>query len=132
MSQTLDLEIILQRLCAEDPRYDAKAYLFALGALQHAAQALSQPRHLTGTEVALAARDLAIDQFGLMAPQVLDHWGIRSTLDIGVVIFRLVHAGVLSAQPEDRVEDFADVYEFDEAFFQQYPWCSRITQRLRS
>jgi uncharacterized repeat protein (TIGR04138 family) len=47
---------------------------------------------------------------------------VRSTADIGDVVFTLVELGLLISQPTDRREEFADVFDFDEAFEREYPW----------
>jgi uncharacterized repeat protein (TIGR04138 family) len=51
-----------------------------------------------------------------MARTVLEHWGIRSTTDVGALVFALVECGILIKQEEDRPDDFKDVFDFDEAF----------------
>jgi uncharacterized repeat protein (TIGR04138 family) len=55
-------------------------------------------------------------EYGPMALSVLNHWGIQSTMDFGEVVFHLVDKGVLGKTEDDRREDFADGYSFDEAF----------------
>ena len=60
--------------------------------------------------MAWACRDLAWEQFGLLAPAVLSHWGITSTTSVGRVVFALVEAGLLVAQPGDSVDDFTDAF----------------------
>jgi uncharacterized repeat protein (TIGR04138 family) len=72
--------------------------------------------------LAEACRDLALDRYGVMARLVLDHWGVRSTSDMGDVVFTLVDLGLLISQPTDSRLDFADVFSFDQAFERDYPW----------
>jgi uncharacterized repeat protein (TIGR04138 family) len=57
-----------------------------------------------------------------MAKVVLDHWGIRSTLDIGDIVFTLVDLGLLISQPQDSRDDFYGVFDFADAFDREYPW----------
>src|SRR5690606_34101129 len=83
---------------------------------------LEKPRHISGAELAEGARALAIDQFGPLARTVLEHWGIHSTADLGEIVFALVEAGILVAEPEDRIEDFVGLFDFEEAFDRDYPW----------
>ena len=61
-------------------------------------------------------------QDGLLAPAVLSHWGITSTTSVGRVVFALVEAWLLVAQPGDSVDDFTDVYDFTQAFRSGYVW----------
>jgi uncharacterized repeat protein (TIGR04138 family) len=53
---------------------------------------------------------------------VLEYWGLRETTDVGDIVFGLVECGVLIKQDEDTLDDFADVFDFDDAFEQDYPW----------
>ena len=71
-------------------------------------------------------RDLALDRFGLLARSVLAHWGIVCTEDVGDIVFALVEGGVLVKQDEDRIEDFRDVYDFEEVFESAYPWGGQL------
>lgn len=108
-------------LRARNPRYQEAAYVFVLSALNYVLERLSEPRHITGREMAEGVRDLALDRFGPMARTVLEHWGIESTGDVGEIVFALVEAGVLIKQDEDSRTDFNDVFDFDDAFETHYP-----------
>ena len=121
---------VLARLRAEEQdRYDERAYLFVLQAVEFIQTTLEVRRHVSGAELAWACRDLAVQQFGLLAPQVLAYWGVHRTGDFGCLVFTLVRAGLLSTQPRDREEDFAAVYEFDAAFGEPYAWAGVATLR---
>ncbi len=120
--ETPTLHETLGQLQRRNPRFSAEAYLFVLGGLNRKLGELDRPRHITGTELAEAVRDLAIARFGLLARVVLEHWGVHSTEDMGEIVFLLVDHGVLSKQETDRREDFADVYSFEEVFESEYPW----------
>jgi uncharacterized repeat protein (TIGR04138 family) len=120
-SMILD-EDVLDRLRERYPRYHETAYVFVLSALHYVLERLDEPRHISGRELAEGVRDLAIERFGPMARTVLEHWGVRSTADVGQLVFALVECGILIKQDEDDLGDFADVYSFDEAFGQDYPW----------
>jgi uncharacterized repeat protein (TIGR04138 family) len=56
-----------------------------------------------------------------MARTVLEHWGIRRTTDVGEIVFALVECGVLIKQDEDSLDDFANVFDFDQAFERDEP-----------
>jgi uncharacterized repeat protein (TIGR04138 family) len=113
---------IMDRIRLREPRFDERAYLFVLAALEYSQQRLTERRHISGRELALSCRDLALERFGVMARLVLDHWGIRSTSDIGDVVFTLVDLGMLMSQPTDTRDEFVAVFDFDRAFEQDYPW----------
>lgn len=115
---------LLAELRRRESHYDEQAYLFVLGGIEYLQARLPARRHVTGPELANACRDAALEQYGLMARQVLTHWGIRRTEDIGRIVFALVEVGLLMTQPGDREEDFRAVYDFAEAFSETYQWDS--------
>jgi uncharacterized repeat protein (TIGR04138 family) len=119
---------LLEKLREQNPRYSDAAYLFVLSALQHAIDRLDEPRHITGQELAEGVKDLAIEQFGPMARTVLEHWGIHATSDMGAIVYALIDCRVLIKQESDSLDDFRDVFEFDDAFDRDYPW-GRLEQR---
>lgn len=126
MSELSFRDGIMDRIRLRERRYDERAYLFVLAALEFCQRRLEERRHITGQELAQGCRDLALERFGVMARLVLDHWGIRSSADIGHVVFALVGLGMLLSQPTDTPEDFADAFDFDQAFGRDYPWCAGI------
>lgn len=126
MSELSFRDGIMDRIRLKERRYDERAYLFVLAALEFCQQRLDERRHITGQELAEGCRDLALERFGVMSRLVLEHWGIRSTADIGNIVFALVELGMLLSQPTDTREDFQDVYRFDQAFERDYPWGAGI------
>lgn len=112
----------LDALVVRDPRFHRSSYLFVLASLQNVMDSLEQPRHVSGGELARGVRTLALSRYGPLARTVLEHWGIHSTEDVGRVVFALVECGILTKQDEDRLEDFAQVFDFEEAFEREYPW----------
>jgi len=122
MTELQFAEEILDQLRERYPRFHGKAYLFLLSSLHSVLEELDAPRHISGRELAGGVRDLALERFGPMARTVLEHWGIHTTQDLGDIVFALVECGVLIKQDDDRREDFRDVYDFEEAFEQDYPW----------
>jgi uncharacterized repeat protein (TIGR04138 family) len=117
---------IMDRIRLRERRYDERAYLFVLAALEYCQQRLDERRHITGQELAEGCRDLALERFGVMSRLVLEHWGIRATADIGNIVFTLVELGMLLSQPTDSPTDFVDVFSFDQAFERDYPWGAGI------
>ena len=113
---------VLDRLRASHPRFHETAYLFVLSALHFSLERLSEPRHLSGRELAEGVRDLALIRYGLMARTVLEYWGITTTSDLGEIVFALVDAGVLIKQDEDSHADFVDVFDFGKEFERMHTW----------
>ncbi len=77
-------------------------------------------QHVTGQDLSRAARDFALSQYGYLAKMVLNDMGIRVTGDIGEIVYNLIGIGKMSKTPGDRREDFDDVFDFAEAFDNQY------------
>lgn len=117
---------IMDRIRLRERRFDERAYLFVLGALEYHQGRLPERRHITGRELAEACRDLAIERYGVLARLVLEQWGIRSSGDIGDVVFTLVDLELLMSQPTDTRDEFVDVFDFDRAFEREYPWCGAL------
>jgi uncharacterized repeat protein (TIGR04138 family) len=126
MSSIVFAEGVMDRLRERHPRFHETAYLFILSALQYVLERVPEPRHLSGAELAEGVRDLALERFGPMARTVLEYWGIHSTMDLGELVFALVDCGILIKQEDDEPEDFADVFDFEEAFERDYPWGKNI------
>ncbi|WZO96024.1 hypothetical protein EP7_002997 [Isosphaeraceae bacterium EP7] len=122
----------LARVVARDARYTIHAYFFVFEALEYTkvlkakARAKSKlksrkrARHVSGRELCEGARKLALRDYGLMALAVLARWGIRSTSDIGEIVYNLIASGDLEKTPNDSRTDFDDVYEFEAGLRQNY------------
>ncbi len=115
---------VMEQIRLRESRYQEGAYLFVLGALEYAQASLQLRRHITGQELARACRDVALERYGVMARIVLERWGITTTDDIGAVVFTLVELRFLASLPSDTRDQFGEVFDFVEAFEQQYPWNS--------
>jgi uncharacterized repeat protein (TIGR04138 family) len=115
---------VLDQLQERNPRFHARCYGFVMLALQSVIQSLDEPRHISGRELTEGVRELAIGRYGLLAKAVLEHWGIHGTEDVGRVVFAMVEQGLLVKEDDDRPEDFADLFDFEEAFETDYPWGS--------
>jgi uncharacterized repeat protein (TIGR04138 family) len=115
-------EDVMGRIRARGGRYHERAYLFLLGTIEFLQARLEVRRHVSAAELAWACRDFALEQYGLLAPVVLAHWGITRTEDLGRIVFTLVEVGLLVTQPGDHESDFQAVYQFTDAFGESYDW----------
>jgi uncharacterized repeat protein (TIGR04138 family) len=115
-------EDLIERIASTHGRYPPPAYAFVLAALEYCQVRRPARGHIAGDAFACACRDFALEQFGLTSRTVLTHWGIHRTQDIGCLVYHLIEVGLLVCQPEDRIEDFDDVFDFAEAFEHAYPW----------
>ena len=96
-----------------DDRYKKDAYFFVLSSLSRIMERLERPRHLTAKELLKGIQQEAEDRFGPMAETVFAHWGIKNSLDFGLIVFKMVQEGILLKTEDDKLEDFKD-----EVFFQ--------------
>jgi uncharacterized repeat protein (TIGR04138 family) len=115
-------EDVMARIRSRGGRYHERAYLFVLGTIEFLQSRLDARRHVSGGELAWACRDFARQQFGLLAREVLAHWGLTRTEDIGRIVFTLVEVGLLVTQPGDAESDFEAVYQFADAYGDTYEW----------
>ena len=122
MAELAFREGIMDQIRLREPRFAERGYLFVLAALEHVQSRLPERRHITGQELSVACRDLALQRYGVMARLVLEHWGIRATADIGDIVFTLVDLGLLVSQPQDSRRDFSGLFDFEDAFERAYPW----------
>lgn len=113
---------LMEQLRLREARFHENAFLFVLASLEFLQSRLPERRHVDGRELAHAVRDLALERFGVMSRLVLEFWGVRSTAHVGDIVFALVDTGLLMSQPGDSKLDFADVFDFDDAFEGSYPW----------
>jgi uncharacterized repeat protein (TIGR04138 family) len=121
-SQLAFADDLLARIRARAGRYDVRAFLFVLAALEYQQARLPARRHVSGDELSRACRDYALEEYGLLARTVLAHWGIGSTSDFGAIVYALIDAGLLVRQDGDRLEDFEGVFAFNDAFEHGYRW----------
>jgi len=47
----------------------------------------------------------------MMAPVVFKQWGVRTTDDVGRMVFNLIRVGRLSKSDRDTPEDFHDLFD---------------------
>ena len=110
-------------------RYHRNAYEFVFAALRDTQQRLGrvaahdpehEEAHITGPELLEGIRKLGIQQFGLMATTVFRHWGVHSTGDFGRIVFELIEHGEMRKTERDQLDDFFDIYDFEDVFDRQY------------
>lgn len=121
MAQNRILDKIRQEIIesGRDTRYKLDAYGFVLSGLEFFFLQLGEKRHVTGQELSRALLLLARKQFGPLARNVLRRWGIAATDDFGNIVYNMIAIHVMSKQPEDRLEDFSKVEDFDDYFSKQ-------------
>jgi uncharacterized repeat protein (TIGR04138 family) len=110
--------------------YPPEAYLFVREGLAHTVEVIhgersgaegattqpSESQHVNGAQLCIGLRDFAIRRYGFLARTVLGRWGIRATDDFGKIVFTMIDLGLMRKSDEDRLDDFSEVYDFEEAF----------------
>lgn len=114
--KTPNAEKLLDGILARDTRYTVEAYAFVRAGLDYTVRRLEKPRHVSGQELLDGIREFALAEFGPMTKTVLNGWGIKRTEDVGEIIFNMVETGLLGKTEKDNRADFANGYDFDEAF----------------
>jgi uncharacterized repeat protein (TIGR04138 family) len=115
----------LDSIVANDPRYARDAYVFLRDALDFTTKQQKKikgtnVRHVAGPELLDGVRQYALKEFGPMVITVFSYWGIRCCEDIGHMVFNLIGAGIFGKTDEDSLEDFKDVYNFEDAFLRPF------------
>jgi uncharacterized repeat protein (TIGR04138 family) len=115
----------LDSIVASDPRYQRDAYVFLRDALDFTTKQQKKikgvpVRHVSGPELLEGVRQYALKEFGPMVMTVFDSWGIHSCQDIGHMVFNLIGAGVFGKTDEDSIEDFKNVYDFQDTFVKPF------------
>ena len=115
----------VEQICETDLRYSSDAYHFVQEGLNHTLKSLKRGgahahRHVSGQELLHGLREFALKEYGPMSKAVLNEWGIKTTDDIGQIVFNLVSASVLGKNDTDSPSDFKNVFTFDDAFVKPF------------
>lgn len=117
----------LEQVVREIDRYPIDAFHFIHQGLGFTVERLhgkdgdaKEPRHVSGRQLASGLKDFAQERWGMLARTVLQRWQIHSTSDFGRIVFAMVDSGLLAKTDEDNFDDFANVFDFREAFDRGY------------
>jgi uncharacterized repeat protein (TIGR04138 family) len=116
---------VVEQICEKDLRFSTDAYHFVQEGLNHTLKSLKRGgqgphRHVSGQELLHGLREFALKEYGPMSKAVLNEWGIKTTDDIGQIVFNLVNASVLGKNDTDSPSDFKNVFTFDDAFVKPF------------
>ena len=99
-----------------DPRYRPAAYIFVLQGLEFCFAKIGEKKHVSGQKLSECLAQFAHRQFGPLAFQVLQWWGVRATDDFGFIVYNLIEIGVMSKTASDSVGDFFNVFDLKDFF----------------
>ena len=119
--QAAQFEHAIESILKRDKRFDPHAYLFLKDALDFTLKRAAESndgksRHVSGQELLLGFRDLALQEFGPMAGTLMTEWGLTCSRNIGEMVFLLIEEQMFGRQDTDTIDDFVDVFDFEEAF----------------
>ena len=110
----------VDKTAGADGRYEKYAWRFVLSGVESTIEMLHVNRHISSEELIEGLKVIASRQFGPMAKEVLNHWGVYTTRDLGNIVFGLIAAKLLESSDEDSIEDFDDVFDFQQVFEEDY------------
>ena len=122
----------LAGVLARDSRYSIHAYAFLFEAIEFSRKHLGRApartkgrkgqgtRHISGRQLCEGACTMAISHYGLLARVVLRQWGIRSTSDLGEIVYNLIASGDLEKTPHDSRADFDDLFDLEQALARDF------------
>ncbi len=113
-------------LCREDSRFAYEAYEFVCDAVTFTQDRPGRDagredddadadHHVSGAELLRGTCELAIREFGMMAPVVFKQWGVRTTGHVGELVFKLIKVQRLSKSDRDDPDDFRDLFDLHQA-----------------
>ena len=108
------IDSTIENICANDIRYHENAYHNIFNALSYCDTVMNTEKNLAAKELAIGYRDVTLSKYGPLALEVLNHWGIYSTQDIGNIVFNLVNANLLGRSQGDKIEDFNNLFDLTE------------------
>ena len=107
----------LEQISEEDGRFTHEALKFVYDGLGYTVKNLvDEPGHVTGQTLCTGLKELAIKKWGRLAMLVLNTWGIKTTNDLGEIVYLMIENKWMSSQPTDTIADFSEVYDFKSVF----------------
>jgi len=122
MTAVEDYILKIEGLVQKHKEYKIEAYHFVMAGLNATLAGMDEHRHLSGQELSMGIKDYALQQFGPLVIPVLEHWGLKATFDFGKVVYYLIAAKLMTKTNEDTVDDFKDVYDFEDVFKKNYDY----------
>lgn len=111
----------IEQIAKENGRYGPAAIKFVYEGLGYTAKNVAdEPKHVNGQMLCQGLRKLALKKWGRLAMLVLDTWGVKTTRDFGEIVYLLIKYKWLSAQPNDSIDHFNDVYDFQSVFKNEF------------
>ncbi len=119
----------LEAIAGEDGRYNAMALKFVYEGLGVTIEKIRsdqvEKRHISGGELSNGLADLAMERWGRLARLVLNRWGVHTTRDLGEIVYLMIANNWMTAQQDDKLDDFDDIYDFERVFEKDFKFESK-------
>jgi uncharacterized repeat protein (TIGR04138 family) len=119
--------VSLQDVVDEVGVYPVDAYLFVREGLGFTVDKIhgqiTEPdasHHISGRDLCMGLREVALQRWGLLARTVLERWNITTTLDFGRIVFAMVEHNLMQKTDDDSLSDFRHVFDFPTALERDY------------
>lgn len=96
----------------KDSHYGVRAYDFVNKSVEYAigrearGSRPSGNRHVSGSELVRGVLEYAVSVYSVFVCDVFRYWNLQTGRDVGNVVYNMIDAGLLSAGPNDAIEDF--------------------------
>ncbi len=119
--QPAQLEEAIADILKKESRFAPGAYFLVREALDFTVARLAdenkgEKRHVAGSELLMGFRDYTLEEYGPMSATILEDWGLTKCREIGEIVFLFIEQGVFGKQDSDSLDDFAEIFDFQEAF----------------
>ena len=104
----------VKRIRSRDRRYEPEAYALVMDSVAYAIQTIGERRHISSAELLVHLCDFVKDRYGILAYSMLKKWRVRSTEDIGAIVYGLIDEGELTEQDGDSLAGFSGVFDLRE------------------
>lgn len=93
--------------------FDAVQFVRQAFALATCDPAFIENGQVTAAGVCRVVLEVAVDQFGAEGKQVLLDWNLARSEDVGLIVYRLIDAGLAGKSSTDRIDDFAGLFDLE-------------------
>lgn len=105
-------EDAVQAIMNKYGEYAPDAYEFVRKALDYATEHFrktDESPHLSAQELYMGACAYALEEYGPLAADVMEFWGISRSEDFGNIVYHLIEVGIFGKQKDDSPEQFHDL-----------------------
>jgi len=119
--QSNQFEHAVASILEKEKRFQPGAYFLVREALDFTVDRLSretngEKRHVSGKELLQGFRDYVLQEYGPMSATLLRDWKIQKCRHVGEIVFLFIENGIFGKQDSDSLDDFDEIYSFEEAF----------------